>query len=119
MCACVRVGAAPGGDSSEAEPELSYPSAGGGQEYPAGAAGGGRGGPQEPGETTGHAAGSGMDPTVILNVSLPIGQGFPAVNTHHLLQVVVARFLTHEIGIGYKLNPVLGRSKLHAVLLVI
>lgn len=48
------IGAASRGDASEAEPEQPYPSTGGGEEQPSGAAGRGRGGAKEPGETTGN-----------------------------------------------------------------
>lgn len=53
------VGAAPGGDPTETEPEQPYAPAGGGEEYLAGAAGGGRGGTTQPGETAADAASSG------------------------------------------------------------
>ena len=58
------VGAASGGDTSEAEPERPDPAAGGGEEHPAGAAGGGRGGATQPGETAADSAGSGVLPQI-------------------------------------------------------
>lgn len=62
----VDVGAASRGNASEAKPKQSYPSTGGGEEQPSGAAGGGRGSAKEPGETTGNTTSPGMHNHAIL-----------------------------------------------------
>lgn len=56
---CVLAGSASGGNAAETGTEHAPAAAGGWSEQPEGAAGGGRGGQEEPGETAEHHAGAG------------------------------------------------------------
>lgn len=84
----IYVGAASRGDASEAKPEQPYPSAGRGEEQPPGAAGGGRGGTKEPGETTGNTTSPGTH-----NHSIFFNEDTQHVSSHQLL----AHQLTHSL----------------------